>query len=465
MKTTVTRALILALSSATFSAIALTGVAHADRKGAPIRYAAPSSPDAAQQALQAQVQSQAQTPEFQYDQPTLTADQRVQFRYPGEAALSAGPVVSSAPVVAESMGAIAMPAVTSAPVAAETMKALGATSTVTAGNMVMSAAPKAVFTTTELAGGALSLVTPDKEKATPEPKAAEAPRQPIRIASLQTNKPLSTGKPLTLSRVKVNRDANVSEERGKAGIYTDGYDGVPTANGEIFDASAMTAAHPSLPLPSLVQVINEDNRREVVVRVNDRGPFDGQRILELSPRAGTVLGMSKNSTANVRLRYLGPAPVKQAPVTPEPVQASVESYASNTVQDDSMPPVTLRPPVVTEPTPFTTVADYAEPSLGVPDPVEPSLGVPDPVDTVQTAAPTALGNVFIQAGAFADISNAQNLTRALDRRLSVRIEEARVNGGDYFRVLIGPFANQQAAEVQRAQLSRAGIVDGFLTTR
>ena len=77
----------------------------------------------------------------------------------------------------------------------------------------------------------------------------------------------------------------------------------------------------------------------------------------------------------------------------------------------------------------------------------------------------AVGNVFIQAGAFADISNAQTLTRALDRNLSVRIEEARVNGGDYFRVLIGPFANTQAAEVHRSQLSRAGIVDGFLTTR
>ena len=59
----------------------------------------------------------------------------------------------------------------------------------------------------------------------------------------------------------------------------DGFNGQPTANGEIFDETAMTAAHPSLPLPSLVQVINEDNGREVVVRVNDRGPFDGKRIL------------------------------------------------------------------------------------------------------------------------------------------------------------------------------------------
>ena len=60
---------------------------------------------------------------------------------------------------------------------------------------------------------------------------------------------------------------------------------------------------------------------------------------------------------------------------------------------------------------------------------------------------------------------AQQLTFAFDRTMDVKIEEARVNGGDYFRVLIGPFASMEAAEVQRAALARAGIADGFLTRR
>jgi len=417
MKTQVCRALYLALTSAGISAIALTGAAHADRQGAPIRYAGQPSSQTAKPVIPAE--SQTARP----SQATINADRRVEFLYPGETPTVSTPGVSA-------IAAMPTQSVASTP-----------------GKLVLDTAPKVAFAAPNLVGAATDLSeTVTVPVTNPSAPQATAPSQPIRIASLSTNKPARTGTPLTLSRVQVNRDAPVGDERGKASIYTDGFDGAPTANGEIFDETAMTAAHPSLPLPSLVQVINEDNRREVVVRVNDRGPFGGQRILELSPRAGTVLGMTKGGTSNVRVRYLGPAPVKQNPAT----------FASNRVEDESLPPVAKAPaPVMRDPMPVTPIADYGEPSLGVPDPVEP----------VRVSSQPVIGNVFIQAGAFADISNAQNLTRALDRGLSVRIEEARVNGGDYFRVLIGPFPTTDAAEVQRSQLSRAGIVDGFLTTR
>nr|WP_070959415.1 SPOR domain-containing protein [Hyphomonas sp. Mor2] len=416
MKTIVTRAVCLTLFSAAVSAWAFSGEAYADRQPAPIRYAGQASSSPSQQA----------TP-VQPAQAVVNAERRVEFLYPGQ---------DPAPAMAQS----ATPRVTASS---------------TPGKLVLNAEPNVTFVTPSsppthpsdsgLLGGV--------EQAPVQP--AAAPSQPIRIASLKTDKPASTGTPLTLSRVKVNRDAPIGEERGKASIYTDGFEGAPTANGEIFDETAMTAAHPSLPLPSLVQVINEDNRREIVVRVNDRGPFDGKRILELSPRAGTVLGMSKGSTANVRVRYLGPAPVKQNPAADQPAPPESQSFASNRVEDESLPPVNLPTPVVRQPVVPSRVADYGEPNLGVPDPVEP----------VQVSAPVIAGNVFIQAGAFADIANAQSLTRALGRGQPVRIEEARVNGSDYFRVLIGPFPSTQAAEVQRSQLSRAGIVEGFLTTR
>jgi len=422
MKTTVTGAVCLTFVSAVISAWAFSGEAYADTQRAPIRYASPTSSNASPPIAQPQT-----TPP---SQASVTADRRVEFSYPGEVALkSVQPVVKAAPQ----------------------------TAVMSSGKLVLKAKPGVSFAAS--AAGAASAAVPSEPPllggVQAAPSKPAAPTQPIRIASLKTDKPASTGTPLTLSRVKVNRDAPIGEERGKASIYTDGFDGAPTANGEIFDETAMTAAHPSLPLPSLVQVINEDSGREVVVRVNDRGPFDGQRILELSPRAGTVLGMSKGSTANVRVRYLGPAPVKQNPMADQPPVTATESFASNRVEDESLPPVLAAAPVVRQPVPLSTVADYGEPNLGVPDPVEP----------VQVSTPVVAGNVFIQAGAFADISNAQSLTRALGRGQSVRIEEARVNGSDYFRVLIGPFPTTQAAEVQRSQLSRAGIVDGFLTTR
>ncbi|MCR9079864.1 MAG: septal ring lytic transglycosylase RlpA family protein [Hyphomonadaceae bacterium] len=426
MKTIVTRAVCLTFVSAAVSAWAFSGDAYADKQGAPIRYATPASPQTSPQTPQPQTGLAA----TQAGQASVNAERRVEFLYPGETPLVSTPQTSNS---------------VNQPVSRSP------------GKLVLQAQPDVTFAATprDRVAPAAVQASPLAQSNPPELSGGTAPSQPIRIASLKVDKPASTGTPLTLSRVKVNRDAPIGEERGKAGIYTDGFDGAPTANGEIFDETAMTAAHPSLPLPSLVQVINEDNRREIVVRVNDRGPFDGKRILELSPRAGTVLGMSKGGSANVRLRYLGPAPVKQNPIadTLEPV--ANQSFASTSVVDESLPPVSAPTRIVRQPVPLTPVADYGEPSLGVPDPVEP----------MRASTPSVSGNVYIQAGAFADIANAQSLTRALGRGQSVRIEEARVNGSDYFRVLIGPFATTQSAEVQRSQLSRAGIVDGFLTTR
>jgi len=227
----------------------------------------------------------------------------------------------------------------------------------------------------------------------------------------------------------------MSEETGKAGVYADGFEGRPTANGEIFDGSAMTAAHPSLPLPSLVQVINQSNGREIVVRVNDRGPFAGGRIMDLSDRAGDMLGIRGDQTANVRVRYLGPAPVKQVP----------QVAASRDVEEEALAPFEIAAPVQS--------VEYTQPSLGVADPVQSMLPAP---------AKAALGEIFIQAGSFADIGNAQRLTDALGRQLPVEIQEARVRNADYFRVMIGPFQTREQAEVYRAHLRQSGIADGLI---
>lgn len=82
-----------------------------------------------------------------------------------------------------------------------------------------------------------------------------------------------------------------------------------TASGEWFDAHALSAAHKTLPLPCMVEVIDLENGRRIKVRVNDRGPFAKGRLIDLSPAAADRLGMSRQGTARVRVRLLGPAPV------------------------------------------------------------------------------------------------------------------------------------------------------------
>ena len=94
---------------------------------------------------------------------------------------------------------------------------------------------------------------------------------------------------------------------GKASWYGGSFQGRLTANGEKFDTHALTAAHPTLPLPSYVRVTNLENHRSVVVRVNDRGPFRGNRLIDVSVRAATLLGFHDQGVAQVRVEYVGRA--------------------------------------------------------------------------------------------------------------------------------------------------------------
>lgn len=99
------------------------------------------------------------------------------------------------------------------------------------------------------------------------------------------------------------------DETGTASWYGPKFHGHSTANGEIYNQTRLTAAHPTLPLPSYVEVTNLANGRTVVVRVNDRGPYKRGRILDLSARAAQLLGYQSNGTAQVRVRYVGKAPL------------------------------------------------------------------------------------------------------------------------------------------------------------
>jgi rare lipoprotein A len=99
------------------------------------------------------------------------------------------------------------------------------------------------------------------------------------------------------------------DETGLASWYGDDFHGRRTANGEIYDMNALTAAHPTLPMPTYARVTNLENGRSVVVRVNDRGPFAHNRVIDLSKQTARLLGFKHNGTAEVRVQYVGAAPM------------------------------------------------------------------------------------------------------------------------------------------------------------
>jgi rare lipoprotein A len=119
------------------------------------------------------------------------------------------------------------------------------------------------------------------------------------------------GKPYVVAgRTYVPQEDPNYSEQGLASWYGDEFHGRRTANGEIFDMESITAAHPTLPIPSYVRVTNIANRRSLIVRINDRGPYHGNRVIDLSVRAAKLLNFHANGIAKVQVQYVGRAPLE-----------------------------------------------------------------------------------------------------------------------------------------------------------
>jgi rare lipoprotein A len=198
-------------------------------------------------------------------------------------------------------------------------------------------------------------------------------------------------------------------ERGVASWYGPGFHKVRTSTGEPYDMYAMTAAHKTLPLPAYVRVTNLLNGRSVVVRVNDRGPFVGNRIIDLSYSAAAKLDMLRNGTAMVDVRTIDPS-------VPAPVTSA-----------------SMVPPAA------------AAPNAG----------------SGTAAVTTAL---FVQAGAFSDPANAQRLAEKLRGGSfgKIFVRDDRIVGRRMYRVRIGPVSNVAEFDRVVAALERAGISDAHL---
>ena len=234
-------------------------------------------------------------------------------------------------------------------------------------------------------------------------------------------------------------------ERGVASWYGPGFHKVRTSTGEPYDMYAMTAAHKTLPLPAYVRVTNLQNGRSIVVRVNDRGPFVGNRIIDLSYTAASKLDMLRNGTAMVEVRAIDPN--MPLPQQNSPLLASVPMAAGPGAS----------------PAPATS-AGSSTATLASASGVTPALSgtaATAPLAPVTSVAKTIL---FVQAGAFADPANAEHLATQLrgGGYGKIFVRDDVIAGRKMYRVRIGPVLNVPEFDRIVAALDHAGVHDAHL---
>jgi rare lipoprotein A len=154
-------------------------------------------------------------------------------------------------------------------------------------------------------------------------------------------------------RYRVRPSSDGYRERGVASWYGRPFHGRPTSSGEMYDMNEMTAAHTTLPLPTWVEVTNLSNGKTIVVKVNDRGPFVANRLIDLSYAAANALDIVRSGTAHVEIRALGAKPpVTTAARSGGRARASISPDAptapANPPPDPPPPPAVLQPPPVAQ---------------------------------------------------------------------------------------------------------------------
>ncbi|MBV9583338.1 MAG: septal ring lytic transglycosylase RlpA family protein, partial [Alphaproteobacteria bacterium] len=255
-------------------------------------------------------------------------------------------------------------------------------------------------------------------------------------------------------------------------------DGQATANGEIYNLNELSAAHKTLPLPSIVEVTNLRNGRALRLRVNDRGPYVDGRIIDLSRRAAQLLGFEMAGTTPVRVRILKEESIQVAeaakrgqtgsvllaaaavsPATPPPRPAPPPAMAPPPPQPIAAPPPESTPLPRREPPPVETAEAPPPPSRRY----WPGLIAPAHAETLRPAAISSgsSGRIFIQAGAFAVPENAQRVRARIAALGNVQVVPAEVNGNALYRVRLGPVANETEAD----RLLNKVVGSGYPTAR
>ncbi|KAF0113601.1 MAG: rare lipoprotein A [Hyphomonadaceae bacterium] len=220
------------------------------------------------------------------------------------------------------------------------------------------------------------------------------------------------------------------DETGTASWYGNSFNGRPTANGEVFDENIVTVAHPTLPIPSLVEITNLENGRSIVARVNDRGPFAGNRLVDVSARGAQLLGFKEQGSAQVRVRYIGQAP-RATTIATTANQQTATLQIDNVTTRSSQPRVTQ-----------TRVAT-ATPTNAAP--------------ARTSSANDNSSNRFVQIGVFSNRTNAERALRDAEPLGNTRIIPVQSNGANMFKVLVGPFEDAQSATIKAEEANGLGV--------
>jgi rare lipoprotein A len=229
-------------------------------------------------------------------------------------------------------------------------------------------------------------------------------------------------------------DARGYVERGIASWYGNKFHGFMTSSFETYDMYAFSAAHKTLPLPSYARVTNLDNGKSVVVRVNDRGPFHDNRIIDLSYAAAVKIGVWPKGTARVEVRAIDPAHPDDSP-------------SSRSAQVPS-PPVDRRArPTGVDRAPPPALASAASPRQA------------SAASGARSSDHSHASRIYLQLAAFGDRANAERALAAAKRAglEQAGIESVAVAGRIVHRVRVGPLADAEAADVLGARIERLGL--------
>ena len=234
------------------------------------------------------------------------------------------------------------------------------------------------------------------------------------------------------------RENSNYDEIGIASWYGPKFHGRRTANGEIFDMNLLTAAHPTLPMPVRARVTNLENGKSIIVRINDRGPFAKDREIDLSRKAAEVLGFRDKGTTQVRVQYLGRAPMYDSAGRLIRVQEPATFIAERPRTPDENKRVSAAP-----------VEQVEKQTLDG--------------RTLADAPPLIASKRYaVQVGVFSSRFNAERLKRQLDSLTPAEVSEAMINGETYYRVKVGGANVREDARQTLDMLVSAGHQDAVI---
>ncbi|MEO6607650.1 MAG: septal ring lytic transglycosylase RlpA family protein [Aestuariivirga sp.] len=234
------------------------------------------------------------------------------------------------------------------------------------------------------------------------------------------------------------------DRTGTASWYGEAFHRRRTSNGEYFDMNTLTAAHATLPLPSYVLVTNLENNRNVVVRVNDRGPFVNTRVIDVSKRAADELGYRLKGTAKVRVQYLGPAPLNDHG---EHLMAMNSALSTGARKNDLV--ALAQNPKLRGPNSIQVAAAKREPTpiaeVQMAD-ADPSLEPQQNEDLAPALEPAPVQAYIVRVAVFHSLENANTAYQQLAGFGPTQIVRAVGANGPLYRVQIGPLDNASDAQ-------------------